>query len=228
MSLKLYPVALPDTTKVSGFNVVGVPDFQDIQALTYDPAQNGVVWSDMYTNRVMTGPTGPMGPVQPVMSLCVRGKYSGGPYIKVDPVGEWSQGGSATDGLLAPKVYHEYCDFPITNPLIDPNDLLFISPRTGFYNVSISYSKIPIAGANSGRVLVMLDITEPAPSNRRYSTEIIDFDNSSTELYRNQFGSWSQTMKLEYGTTVRPYQHPDYLNNGPAYINYSVTLIAPM
>ncbi len=220
MSLKLYPVSRPITTNIAGFKVVGSPESDQIQALTYDPSQNGITWSDYINIR---GATGPTGPAQPVMSLCVRGKYSGGPYIKVNPVTEWAEGGSATDGLLAPQVYHEYTDFPITNPLIDPNDLLFIAPVSGFYNVSISYSKIPTL-SGSGRVLVILDITDPNPPNTKYSTEIIDFDNTSTELYRNQFGSWSQTLKLVSGTTIRPYQHPDYLNNGPAYINFSISL----
>ncbi len=222
MSLKLYPVEKPvPANKVAGFKIINSPDNDQLQALTYDPIRDGITWSDFYSSRGVTGPTGP---AHPVLSFCVRGKYSGGPYIKVDPFAEWAEGGAAADGLLSPHVYHEYTDFPITNPLIDPSDLLFIAPVTGFYNVSISYSKIPTAGASNGRVLVILDIVNPTTPSIKYATEIIDFDNTSTELYRNQFGSWSQTMKLTEGTTVRPYQHPDYLNNGPAYINFSASL----
>ena len=219
MSLKLYSITSPDTnTSISGIKIISNPKNTDIQTLTYVPSMNGI------TSSSVLGPTGPTGPAAPAMSFCVRGKYSGGPYIKVDPSTEWSAGGPNADGLLAPFVYHEYTDFPITNPLIDSSDLLFIAPVAGIYNISISYSKIPTS-AGTGRVLVIHDIVHPV-TQVKYSTEIIDFDNTSTELYRNQFGSWSQNIRLPAGATVRPYQHENYLNNGPEYINFSGSLIA--
>lgn len=226
MSLRLYPIMPVDNSKVAGIKVITKPvDNNDVQALTYNPAKNAMTWADVASIQGLRGATGATGPAQPVASFCVRGRYEGGVYVKSDPVQDWRLGGQNTDGLLAPFVYHQYTEIPMVNKLIDDQDLLFIAPIDGVYTLSITCGKIPSVGI-TGRTLLQIEIIDAANPNSKYSTEIIDFDNTNTNITNLNVGSWTQTLRLKTGTTVRPYINQNYLQNGPEYITFSGCLVA--
>ncbi len=225
MSLRLYPIMPVDNSRVAGIKVITKPDDNDTQALTYNPSKNAMTWSDVAGIQGVRGPTGATGPAQPVASFCVRGRYEGGVYVMSNPTQDWSLGGHDTDGLLAPFVYHQYTEIPMVNKLVDNQDLLFIAPIDGVYNLSVTCGKLPANGV-VGRVLVEIEIIDAANPNTKYSTEIIDFDNTNTNITNLNVGSWSQTLRLKTGTTVRPYLNHNYLLNGPQYITFSGCLVA--